>query len=183
MLERRKGSTLTLLRTAIALAVGAVMCSDPALAQRPNHPPPPPPPRPPVHRAPPAPAPQRQVTPPVRPQLQPVPREQHLLPQMATPPIGTRVNPVPHPPVRPWEQRNADIPPSERPPPGMCRVWLNNVPANSQPAPTSCSKAIQMHPPNGHVIFGEDGRRPTATRVPPAKPSDSSGPESPFGDH
>jgi hypothetical protein len=207
-----RSRTWMLLWTAMSVAVGAAICSGPALSQRPNHAPPPPPPRPPVHRAPPPPV--RQVTPPVRPQqpqvrpqVQPLPREQHLVPQVqsapqtpqtpqapqlqnpgtAAPPVGTRVNPVPHPPVRPWEQVNAGIPPSERPPPGMCRVWLNNVPAGSQPAPTSCSKAIQMHPPNGHVIFGEDGRRPTATRVPPArssvKPSDSSGPESPFGDH
>jgi hypothetical protein len=65
----------------------------------------------------------------------------------------------------------------------MCRVWLDKVPASSQPAPTTCSKAIQMHPPNGHVVFGEDGRRPTATRVPPANPPESSSPESPLGEH
>ncbi|HZS60113.1 MAG TPA: hypothetical protein VFA43_12640 [Gemmatimonadaceae bacterium] len=112
------------------------------------------------------------------------------VPGVATPQapaVGTRVPPagistggtstVPHPPVRPWEQRNADIPASERPPPGMCRVWLDHVPAASQPAPTTCSKAIQMHPPNGHVVFGEDGRRPTATRVPPATPSEPSSPD------
>jgi hypothetical protein len=67
----------------------------------------------------------------------------------------------------------------------MCRVWLDKVPASSQPAPTSCAKAIQMHPPNGHVIFGEDGRRPTATRVPPASesaPASASPNDTPFGD-
>ena len=178
--------------TAVLIAAGMASYTHPAWSQHPAHNPPPRPPvrqtppprRPPQHQVikPQAPQPQKAVVP------QPPRQQESGIAGVATPPapaVGTRVpsvgstggTAVPHPPVRPWEQRNADIPESERPPPGMCRVWLDKVPAASQPAPTTCSKAIQMHPPNGHVVFGEDGRRPTATRVPPAKPSESSTPD------
>jgi hypothetical protein len=53
-----------------------------------------------------------------------------------------------------------------RPPPGMCRIWLDDVPANRQPEPTDCPTAIRKRPPNGRVIFGEEVRR---TRDAPAK--------------
>ena len=46
-----------------------------------------------------------------------------------------------------------------RPPPGMCRIWLDDVPANRQPEPTDCPTAIRKRPPNGRVIFGEEVRR------------------------
>lgn len=177
--------------TAVVLAVGMASCAHPAWSQHPAHNPPP---RPPVRQTPPPRRPpQHQVVKPQAPQPQKTvvpqpPRQQEAgVPGVAmpAPAVGTRVpsggstggTAVPHPPVRPWEQRNADIPASERPPPGMCRVWLDKVPAASQPAPTTCSKAIQMHPPNGHVVFGEDGRRPTATRVRPATPSESAAPD------
>ncbi len=193
-MSERRGVLRSLLFAAISIAAGAVIASVPALAQHPNHTPPPPP-RPPAH-----PAPRREVRPPAQTQA-PVPKPpvtesrvqvgsqpqggavvQGATPGGSMPAVGTRVYTVPHPPVRPWEQRNADIPESERPPPGMCRVWLDKVPASSQPAPTSCAKAIQMHPPNGHVIFGEDGRRPSATRVPPANTESAPAPpnETPF---
>ena len=181
-MAERRGRVWGYLLSAICIAAGMVSCAHPAWSQHPTHNnPPPPPPRPPAHR----PAP-RQTPPPQHQTVkEQAPRQQESgIPGVATPQppaVGTRVpsvgaggggSSVPHPPVRPWEQRNADIPASERPPPGMCRVWLDHVPAASQPAPTTCSKAIQMHPPNGHVVFGEDGR-PTATRVPPATPSES----------
>jgi hypothetical protein len=192
-MSERRGRVWGFLLTAIFVAAGMASCAHPALSQHPTtHNPPPPRPRPPHHQPPP---PQRQV---VKQQAsqpqkavapQPSRQQESGIPGAATPQspaIGSRVNTgVPHPPVRPWEQRNADIPASERPPPGMCRVWLDNVPAGSQPAPTSCAKAIQTHPANGHVIFGEDGGRPTATRVAPAAPAESSpqtpqSPELPF---
>jgi hypothetical protein len=49
-----------------------------------------------------------------------------------------------------------DIPAAHRPPPGMCRVWVDGVPPGQQPAPTDCKTAIRNRPPNGRVIFGDD---------------------------
>jgi hypothetical protein len=55
------------------------------------------------------------------------------------------------------QQRRSDIvPKSYRPPPGMCRIWLDKVPAKQQPAPTDCRKAVHDKPSNGKVIFGDD---------------------------
>ena len=195
-MSERRGRLIVFILSAIGVAAGMASCAHPALSQHPAHNPPPSPPRPAVHQPAPrqSPPPQRQVVKPQPPAPQravaPQPLRQQQPPSGASgtivpqqPALGTRVNAgVPHPPVRPW-QHDADVPSSERPPPGMCRVWLDKVPAASQPAPTSCSKAIQMRPPNGHVIFGEDGRRPTATRVPPAASPESSAPDSPLADH
>jgi len=47
------------------------------------------------------------------------------------------------------------IPSRYRPPPGMCRIWLEGVPASRQPAPTDCIKALRNKPANGRVIFGD----------------------------
>jgi hypothetical protein len=63
-------------------------------------------------------------------------------------------------------QSRDSIAPEHRPPPGMCRIWLNDVPANRQPEPTDCPTAIRKRPPNGRVIFGEEVRR---NRGEPAK--------------
>jgi hypothetical protein len=49
----------------------------------------------------------------------------------------------------------------------MCRIWLEDVPANRQPEPTDCPTAIRKRPPNGRVIFGEEVRR--GARDEPAK--------------
>src|SRR5687768_5226061 len=67
-----------------------------------------------------------------------------------------------------------DIPPGERPPAGMCRIWLDDVPAAQQPAPTDCASAVRNRPAKGRVIFGDDyvnSKRPdttTRTKTPPA---------------
>lgn len=43
-----------------------------------------------------------------------------------------------------------------RPPPGMCRIWVDGVPANQQPAPTDCATAVRNRPEHGRVIFGSE---------------------------
>lgn len=48
------------------------------------------------------------------------------------------------------------IPTAYRPPAGMCRIWLDNVPPAQQPAPTDCASAVRNRPSNGRVIFGEE---------------------------
>src|SRR6476659_6824809 len=35
------------------------------------------------------------------------------------------------------------VPRGQRPPEGMCRVWVRGVPANQQPAPTDCANAVR----------------------------------------
>ena len=54
--------------------------------------------------------------------------------------------------------KNDRIPEEYRPPPGMCRIWLDGVPAGQQPAPTDCATAVRNRPSNGRVIFGDDYR-------------------------
>jgi hypothetical protein len=77
-------------------------------------------------------------------------------------------------------RREQPVPKQYLPPAGMCRIWVDNVPAARQPAPTSCATAIRNKPPNARVIFpagrGRDekgvtpkGPRPDTTkRKPPA---------------
>jgi hypothetical protein len=50
----------------------------------------------------------------------------------------------------------AAIPVDARPPKGMCRIWINGVPAAQQPAVTDCATAVKNLPPNARVIFGDD---------------------------
>lgn len=52
--------------------------------------------------------------------------------------------------------QNSDIPKSHRPPPGMCRVWLDDVPPGQQPASTDCKSALRSKPAKARVIFGDD---------------------------
>ena len=47
------------------------------------------------------------------------------------------------------------IPSQYRPPAGMCRIWLEGVPASRQPAPTDCVTALRNKPANARVIFGD----------------------------
>ncbi len=50
----------------------------------------------------------------------------------------------------------ADVPEDARPPRGMCRIWIDAVPAAQQPAATDCATAVKNRPTNGRVIFGDD---------------------------
>ena len=52
--------------------------------------------------------------------------------------------------------KNKDIPVAYRPPPGLCRVWLDDVPPGQQPAPTDCKTALKNRPEKARVIFGDD---------------------------
>ena len=52
------------------------------------------------------------------------------------------------------------VPRTHLPPPGMCRIWLDNVPAAQQPAPTDCASAVRNQPRNGRVIFNDEPRNP-----------------------
>ena len=47
------------------------------------------------------------------------------------------------------------IPQSALPPAGLCRVWLKDVAAGQQPAPTDCATAIRYRPPTAQVLFGD----------------------------
>lgn len=47
------------------------------------------------------------------------------------------------------------VPPGFRPPPGLCRVWIDGVPPGHQPGVTSCVTALATVPSNGRVIFGD----------------------------
>lgn len=53
-------------------------------------------------------------------------------------------------------KKSQPIPADARPPKGMCRIWLENVPAGQQPAATDCQTAIKNRPQNAQVIFGDD---------------------------
>ena len=73
----------------------------------------------------------------------------------------------------------ASVPDSHRPPPGMCRIWIDGVPPAHQPAPTDCATAIRKRPVNARVVFGnepagvERGLVPSHA-VPAATPAPSS---------
>lgn len=66
--------------------------------------------------------------------------------------------------------RPADtVPSAQRPPPGMCRIWLVNVPANKQAAPTDCATAVRNRPANGFVVFGDSAAKSNPSAVRPAQ--------------
>lgn len=63
---------------------------------------------------------------------------------------------LPQIPGLPKRQQQSTVPPAYRPPAGMCRIWIEGVPANQQPAPTDCVTAVRNRPVNGKVIFGDE---------------------------
>ena len=62
----------------------------------------------------------------------------------------------PQPPRAQPQQGSDDVPKASRPPAGMCRIWLDKVPAKQQPAPTDCPTAVKNKPSNAKVLFGDD---------------------------
>ena len=71
------------------------------------------------------------------------------------------------------------IPTALRPPPGMCRVWLANVPAGKQAAPTDCATAVRNRPANGVVVFGDSSKGRGSSKAPPKLPSKAVPPPGP----
>jgi hypothetical protein len=51
------------------------------------------------------------------------------------------------------------------PPVGMCRIWINQVPAGQQPAPTDCASAVRNRPANGKVLFGDQPPKGKKTKT------------------
>lgn len=64
------------------------------------------------------------------------------------------------------------IPREYMPPAGMCRIWVERVPASQQPAPTDCPAAVRNKPANARVVYGADAK---AANVAPLIPPLSSG--------
>src|SRR5262249_29414510 len=63
--------------------------------------------------------------------------------------------------VRPQQQDpKPAVPSTHLPPPGKCRIWLDNVPPAQQPAPTDCASAARNLPRNGRLIYNDAARNP-----------------------
>ncbi len=63
---------------------------------------------------------------------------------------------IPIPQIPKTSPKQQPVPPAYRPPQGMCRIWIEGVPPDQQPAPTDCVSAVRNRPANGYVIFGND---------------------------
>jgi len=72
-------------------------------------------------------------------------------------------------PLLPKPAKADTIPSAYRPPSGMCRVWIDGVPATQQPAPTDCGSAVRNKPANGRVIYSDDANRKTQSPEFPVK--------------
>ena len=63
--------------------------------------------------------------------------------------------------------RSDSVPRAHFPPAGMCRIWLDGVPAERQSAPTDCVTAVRNRPTNGRVVFGADAKHNARLRPMP----------------
>jgi hypothetical protein len=82
--------------------------------------------------------------------------------------------PVPvNPRTNPTQQSSRDqvVPRAFYPPAGMCRIWINEVPAGQQSAPTDCASAVRNRPANGKVLFGDDPPKGKKTKTEKSKSS------------
>ena len=74
--------------------------------------------------------------------------------------VAEAQRPVPaNPRTQQSQRRDQIVPPGFYPPAGMCRIWINGVPAAQQPAPTDCASAVRNRPANGKVLFGDDAAK------------------------
>jgi hypothetical protein len=73
--------------------------------------------------------------------------------------------------------KKTGVPADARPPKGMCRIWIDGVPAAQQPAATDCPTAVKNRPSNGRVIFGDDFADSAKSKAAekPKLPSDAKG--------
>lgn len=69
---------------------------------------------------------------------------------------------------------SSGVPDSHRPPPGMCRIWIDGVPPTHQPAPTDCATAIRKRPMNARVVFGSDAPAGSARTFAPMQSAPNS---------
>jgi hypothetical protein len=69
------------------------------------------------------------------------------------------------------QSRDQVVPRAFYPPAGMCRIWINEVPAGQQPAPTDCASAVRNRPANGKVLFGDDPPKGKKTKTEKGKSS------------
>jgi hypothetical protein len=56
------------------------------------------------------------------------------------------------------QSREIGIPSGYTPPAGLCRVWIDGVPAGRQPAPTRCDVARASAPGNARIIYGANSQ-------------------------
>jgi hypothetical protein len=80
-------------------------------------------------------------------------------------PVNPRTNSTPQ------QGREQAVPRAFYPPSGMCRIWINEVPAGQQPAPTDCASAVRNRPANGKVLFGDDPPKGKKTKTEKSKSS------------
>ena len=81
-------------------------------------------------------------------------------------PVNPRTNTTQQQP-----SRDQVVPRAFYPPAGMCRIWINEVPAGQQSAPTDCASAVRNRPANGKVLFGDDPPKGKKTKTEKGKSS------------
>lgn len=59
--------------------------------------------------------------------------------------------------------RGGAVPPGQRPPAGLCRVWVEGLPPGQQPGVSDCSYARTHVPPGGRVLYGGPAPRRAST--------------------
>ena len=64
------------------------------------------------------------------------------------------------------QPRRQEVPDKYQPPPGMCRIWIDDVPPDKQPASTDCPTAVKNRPSNARVLFGDDYAKSGKRKMP-----------------